>query len=190
MKKNDFVLVTTILCLFFNVSAYSSDIINVQALNSRIIMLHFDDGHVRYHQRGESRQNEWVVSEPLDVMKAVTLENYAIKSSNGFYFTLQKPVKVTRKSKGTEFTWLCQNWSQSVGCINSKPDHAKEHWIYLHLPEPLEMGKKYAISTSDIAGNGKEWEFEFTLGKNRSEAIHVNIIGYDQIGRASCRERV
>jgi hypothetical protein len=180
MKKIDFVLlITTILILLCNISSYSSDIINVQALNSRIIMLHFDDGYVRYHQRGESRQNEWVVSEPLDVLKAVTLENYTIKSSDGFYITPQKPAKVTRKSKGTEFTWLCQGYSQSVGCINSKPDHAKEHWIYLHLPEPLEMGKKYSISTSDIAGNGKEWEFEFTLEENRSEAIHVNIIGYD-----------
>jgi endoglucanase len=180
MKKIDFVLVTTtIIILLCNISSYASDIINVQALNSRIIMLHFDDGFVRYHKRGESRQNEWVVSEPLDVMKAGNVNNYTIKSSNGFYGNQQKPVKVSRKSKGTEFTWLCQNWSQSVGCINSKPDHAKEHWIYLHLPEPLETGKKYNISTGDIAGNGKEWEFEFTLEKNRSEAIHVNIIGYD-----------
>lgn len=142
-------------------------------------MLHFDDGYVRYHQRGEARQNEWVVSEPLDVLNAVKLENYTIKSSDGFYIAPQKPAKVTRKSKGTEFTWLCQGYSQSVGCINSKPDHAKEHWIYLHLPEPLEMGKKYSISSGDIAGNGNEWEFEFTLEENRSEAIHVNIIGYD-----------
>ena len=180
MKKTDFVLVTTVLLILLCSSTlYASDIINVQALNNRIIMLHFDDGYVRYHQRGESRQNEWVVSEPLDALKAVAVENYTIKSSTGFYAAPKRPDKVTRKSKGTEFTWLCQNWSQSVGCLNSKPDHAKEHFIYLHLPEPLEMGKKYAISTSDIAGNGKEWEFEFTLGKNRSEAIHVNIIGYD-----------
>jgi hypothetical protein len=168
-----------LLIVIFGNTLLASDIINVQALNSRIIMLHFDDGFVRYHQRGESRQNEWVVSVPLDVNKAGSLENYTIKGSDGIYISPQKPVKVTRKSKGTEFTWLCQGWSQSVGCLNSKPDHAKEHWIYLHLNEPLEMGKKYAISTSDIAGNGKEWELEFTLEKNRSEAIHVNIIGYD-----------
>ena len=160
-------------------SLNASDLVNVAALNSNIIILHFDDGYVRYHQRGEARQNEWVISEPLDVMKAVTLENYAIKSSEGLYITPQNPVKVTRKTKGTEFTWLCQNYIQNVGCSNSDPDHAKEHWIYLHLPEPLEQGKKYAVSTTDIAGNGKEWEFEFTLEKNRSEAIHVNIIGYD-----------
>ena len=176
--KSGFVIILLSVSLIAG-SLNASDIINVAALNSNIIMVHFDDGYVRYHQRGESRQNEWVVSEPLNALKAVTLENYTIKSSDGFYAAPQKPAKVTRKTKGTEFTWLCQSWSQSVGCINSKPDHAKEHWIYLHLPEPLEMGKKYAVSTGDIAGNGKEWEFEFTLEKNRSEAIHVNIVGYD-----------
>ena len=160
-------------------SLNASDIVNIAALNSNIIVLHFDDGYVRYHQRGESRQNEWVVSEPLNVIKAVTLENYTIKGSDGLYITPQKPVKVTRKTQGTEFTWLCQNYIQTVGCSNTDPDHAKEHWIYLHLPEPLEQGKKYAVSTTDNAGNGKEWEFEFALEKNRSEAIHVNIIGYD-----------
>ncbi len=157
----------------------ASDIINVEALNSRIILLHFDDGFVRYHQRGESRQNEWVVSEALDITKAINPSNYSIKSSEGFYSDSRNPSKVSRKSKGTEFTWLCQNYNSSVGCINSQPDHAKEHWVYLHLPEPLEMGKTYSVSTEDIAGNGKEWELEFTLEKNRCEAVHVNIVGYD-----------
>jgi len=179
MKKVEFGLVTTFLILLCNISLFASDIINVQALNNRIIMIHFDDGYARYHGRGESRQNEWVISEPLDVMKAVALENYTIKGSDDFYTTPQKPVQVTRKSKGTEFTWLCQNYIQNIGCSNSDHDHTKEHWIYLHLPEPLEQGRKYAVSTSELAGSGKEWEFEFTLKKNRSEAIHVNIIGYD-----------
>lgn len=167
-----------ILTLFSGVS-HSSDIINVEALNSRIIVLHFDDGYVRYHKRGESRQNEWIVAEPLDIAKAVVPSNYKIESADGFYANPQIPLKISRKSKGTEFSWLCQNWSQTVGCVNTKPDHTKEHWVYLYLPEPLEMGKKYSISTSDIAGNGNEWELDFTLEKNRTEAIHVNIIGYD-----------
>ncbi len=157
----------------------ASDIINIEALNSKIILLHFDDGYVRYHKKGESRQNEWVVSEPLVVEKAMIANNYQIVSSEGYYSNPQNPGKVTRKSKGTEYTWLCENWSQLVGCVNTSPDHAKEHWIYLHLNEPLEMGKKYTILTNDIAGNGNEWELNFTLEKNRTEAVHVNIIGYD-----------
>ena len=164
--------------VYFEKRSNASDIVNVEALNSRIIMLHFDDGYVRYHQRGEARQNEWVVAEPLDILKAVNILNYSVKSDDGFYSNQKNPLKITRKSKGTEFTWLCQNWT-STGCVNSKTDHAKEHWIYLQLPEPLEMGKVYTVFTNDIAGNGKEWEIDFTPEKNRTEAVHVNIIGYD-----------
>jgi hypothetical protein len=164
--------------VYFEKKSNASDIVNIEALNSRIIMLHFDDGYVRYHQRGEARQNEWVVAEPLDILKAVNILNYSIKSDEGFYSNQKNPVKITRKSKGTEFTWLCQNWT-STGCVNSKPDHAKEHWIYLQLPEPLESGKKYTISTGNVAGNGSIWEINFTPEKNRTEAVHVNLIGYD-----------
>lgn len=157
----------------------SSDIIYVYALNSQIIVLHFDDGYVEYHKRGESRQKDRVVHQPLDITEAVKTENYFIKSTEGYYSEVKNPSKIERKSKGTEFTWLCQGWSQTTGCINSAPDHSKEHWLYLHLPEPLELGKTYTISTGDVAGNGSEWELNFSLEKNRTEAVHVNLVGYD-----------
>lgn len=157
----------------------ASDIVDVSALNDKIIVLHFDDGFVRYHQRGESRQNEWIVADPLDIIKAVTRTNYTIKSTSGFYSIPRNPEVITRKSKGTEYSWLCRNYVANMGCVNSVPDHASEHWIYLHLNEPLESGKTYTISTSNVAGNGSEWELEFTIEKNRTEAIHVNLVGYD-----------
>jgi len=171
--------VSFIFLIFFFKTFYASDIIYCGALNSKIIMLHFDDGYVRYHQKGESRNNEWVVSDPLDFTKAVEILNYSIKGTTGFYSNSQNPVKIERKSKGTEFTWLCSNWSQSTGCSNPQADHAKEHWLYLYLQEPLQEGEKYILNTNNIAGNGKEWEFEFNLQENRSEAIHVNLVGYD-----------
>lgn len=157
----------------------ASDLVDYGALNSRVIFLHFDDGYVRYHQKGESRSNEWVVYEPLDVVKAGITTSYKINSENGFYSSPANPLKIERKTKGTEFTWLCTGWSTTTGCINSQPDHAKEHWIYLYLPEPLEMGQKYTISTGDVAGNGDSWDFEFSLEGNRSEAVHINLNGYD-----------
>jgi len=156
-----------------------SDIIDVFALNSQIIVLHFDDGYVEYHKRGESRQKDRVVHQPIDISEAVKQENYFIGSTEGFYSEARNPLKVERKSKGTEFTWLCQGWSQTTGCINSAPDHSKEHWLYLHLPQPLEMGEIYTISTGQVAGNGSEWELYFSLEKNRTEAVHVNLVGYD-----------
>ena len=172
------ILVTLIFVVYW-LQGNSSDIVNVFALNSQIIVLHLDDGYVEYHKSGESRQNDKVVHQPLDITEVVKPVNYFIKSTDGFYSNAQNPVKIERKSKGTEFTWLCQGWSQTTGCINSAPDHAKEHWLYLHLPEPLEMGKTYNISTGDVAGNGSKWELDFSLEKNRTEGIHVNLVGYD-----------
>ena len=157
----------------------ASDIIYAGALNSNVIMIHFDDGFVRYHKKGEARQNEWVTSLPLDINKAQLISNYEIKGGTGFYSTPKNPVKIERKSKGTEFTWLCENWSGTTGCVNGNDDHAKEHWIYLTLPEPLKMGETYEINTTNLAYNGNSWKIHFTLTGNRSEAIHVNIIGYN-----------
>ncbi len=170
-----------LLLLFLNLPrvAIASDLIDFGALNKNIILLHFDDGYVRYHQKGEARSNEWVVSEPLNITEAENTANYQISGNSGFYSSPQHPVKIERKSKGTEFTWLCQNWVNGQGCVNGADDHAKEHWIYLFLPESLEEGKTYKISTADVAGNGGTREFEFSLEKNRSEAIHVNLVGYD-----------
>ena len=70
--------------VYFEKKSNASDIVNVEALNSRIILIHFDDGYVRYHQRGEARQNEWVVAEPLDILKAGNVLNYSIKSDEFF----------------------------------------------------------------------------------------------------------
>ncbi|WP_372949069.1 glycoside hydrolase family 9 protein [Mariniphaga sp.] len=169
-----------ILFFFFAIIiAKASDVVEVFALNSKIVVIQFKDGYVEYHKRNEPRQKDRVVHQPLVISEAVKTENYFIKSTEGYYSEVKNPLKVERKSKGTEFTWLCQGWSQTTGCINSAPDHSKEHWLYLHLPEPLEMGKTYNISTGDVAGNGSDWELNFNLEKNRTEAIHVNLVGYD-----------
>jgi endoglucanase len=159
--------------------ANSSDVVQVFALNSRIIVVHFDDGYVNYHKKGQTRQADRAVSEPLDYTVADSPGNYTITSDSGFYAAERKPLKIERKSKGTEFTWLCQGWSHSTGCINTLPDHVKEHWVYLHLEEPLEPNQIYKISTGNAAGNGDEWELNFNLIENRTEAIHVNLVGYD-----------
>lgn len=170
-----------ILILLLAKTGVASDVVNVFALNSRVIVIHFDDGFVRYHKKGETRQTEWVIAEPLDILKAANAGNYEISGGDGFYKTPQKPASVSRKSKGTEFTWLCTNYSSSVGCVNSVPDHVKEHWIYLHLQQPLQMGNNYTITTRDVAGNGTNWPLDFTLAGNRSEAVHVNLVGYDPV---------
>ena len=90
------------------------------------------------------------------------------------------PIDIGRKSKGTDFTWLCQSYSDSVGCTNTDADHAKEHWIYLYLDNPMQPGNTYTISTGELAANGNSYEllYDPKLASSRSEAVHVNMIGY------------
>jgi hypothetical protein len=62
--------------------------------------------------------------------------------------------------------------------VNTRPDHTKEHWIYLFLPEPMKRGKTYLLGTGSLASNGREWKVVFEETKARSEAVHVNLLGY------------
>ena len=110
---------TFLIGLFWFVNnSNASDIINVEALNSRIILIHFDDGYVRYHQQGESRQNEWVISEPLNITKATNIGNYEIRSNEGYYTNPKNPVRFRANQKEQNLhgyakimvanCWLCK----------------------------------------------------------------------------------
>ena len=174
-------LLTAVALLGLSLSGHASDIVEVIPLTDRIIMVHFDDGYVRHHRKGEARGNEWVIQDPLNVALATQLGSYTISSSDDANFGGGVlPVDIGRKSKGTDFTWLCQNYNDSVGCINTDADHAKEHWLYLYLDNPMQPGNTYTISTGELAANGNSYELQYDpkLASSRSEAVHVNIIGY------------
>lgn len=156
----------------------ASDIVEVLPLTDQIIMIHFDDGYAVYHQAGQARSNERVVVELLNASEAVKPSSYLLKSDDDQnYISGEKPSDIGRKTWGVEFTWMCQNWGAN-GCNNSGPDHVEDHWIYLFLPAALQPGKKYTLQTGALANNGNEWRFTFDEQKLRSEAVHVNQIGY------------
>jgi hypothetical protein len=169
----------TMILQFATAPAKASDIVEVLPLTRDIVMLHFYDGYALYHKNGQPRSNEWVVGVPLNVAQAQIAGNYLIYSADdGAYQPPLSPSSVGRKSKGAEFTWMCQSWDGSEGCINSDPDRVLEHWLYLVLPDPMQSGKTYTISTGTLAGNGSEWTITFDESNIRSEAVHVNMIGY------------
>ncbi|MGB3778098.1 MAG: cellulase N-terminal Ig-like domain-containing protein, partial [Tunicatimonas sp.] len=174
-------LLAAVALLGLSLTGRASDIVEVIPLTDRIIMVHFDDGYVRHHQKGEARNNEWVIQDPLNVALATQLGSYTISSAGDSNFGGGvQPSDIGRKSKGTDFTWLCQDYNDEVGCINSDADHAKEHWIYLYLDEPMQSGSTYTITTGDLAANGNSYEllYDPKLVSSRSEAVHVNMIGY------------
>lgn len=164
-----------IFLLLFSFHASAAEIVAVQMIHRQLLMVHIDDGYVRHHQLGEMRSNEWVIGEALNVEQATQLDNYLLSSSeDAAYATAQSPIQIYRKSKPTDFTWLCQTWNN--GCINSDRDHASEHWIYLSLPEPLQEGTAYELNISGWTDSA--YTLLFNSQVYRSEAVHTNLLGY------------
>jgi endoglucanase len=158
-------------------SSAASDLIDISPLTNQILVLHYKDGYAVYHQKGQRRSNEYVVLEPLNNDIADQKSTYTITSPDDeFYQTARHPIEIGRKSKGTEFTWICQSWNN--GCINSQPDHVKEHWIYLFLPEKLKNNQRYNLDINQVAGKKNAWSFIFDETELISPSIHTNMLGY------------
>ncbi|MEK7475752.1 MAG: glycoside hydrolase family 9 protein [Candidatus Coatesbacteria bacterium] len=155
----------------------AAEIVEVGPLTDRIVLVHFNEGHVVHHGRGQARSDERVVTSPLDAAAASRAECYEIVSGDDpAYATPRRPADVGRKSKGTDFAWFVDTWVHDRA-VNTRPDHTSEHWIYLFLSRPLVPGRAYVVRTGGLATNGREWKLAGVPGA-RSEAVHVNLMGY------------
>ncbi len=158
--------------------ARSADVVEVLPLTDSIVMVHLDEGHIQHHKRGESRNEDQVIISPLDIAQATQASSYSLASLDDKEFPSDsRPTDISRKSKGTDFAWFIDKW-ENGRAVNDRPDHTKEHWIYLFLPAKMHRGKTYVLKTGSIAKNGAEWKFVFDELKTRSEAVHVNLLGY------------
>jgi len=169
--------VAVLMALLASGAGGASDIVEVGPLTDRIVLVHFNEGHVDHHRRGQARSDERVVTSPLDAAAASRAESYEIVSDDDpAYARPRRPVDVGRKSKGTDFAWFVDTWAHDRA-VNTRPDHTSEHWIYLFLPRPLVPGRAYVVRTGGLAANGREWKLA-TASRARSEAVHVNLMGY------------
>lgn len=164
--------------LFPAVALRAAEINSVQPLTDRIVMLHFKEGHVEYHRRGQPRSADVVHIEPLNIKAASRPSSFSVSSPDDSAWAEPKePASVGRKTKGAEFAWFVDSMVNGI-TVNKRPDQVLEHWVYLELPQPMESGKTYVINTGELASNGSEWKFEFGHPDVRSEAVHVNTLGY------------
>jgi endoglucanase len=167
-----------LLLIFLCVSTISqaSVVVEVKPVTQSILLIHFDDGYAIHHKRGQQRTQESVVISPLDIIKAMLKTSYMLSSvSDANYSTSLNPIDIGRKSKPTEFALLCQTYNN--GCINTDPDHAKEHWVYLFLPFVMKSGVSYKLTLDGLATTNTV-DFIYSEVEMHSETIHVNNIGY------------
>ncbi|HEX7901468.1 MAG TPA: glycoside hydrolase family 9 protein [Planctomycetota bacterium] len=147
-------------------------------LTDRVLMVHVKEGSAIHHQKGQRRdEGEKVVITPLDVAAASRAEAWTVTCPDDPAFAKGvHPRKVGRKSKGTDFAWMVQGWDAANNrTVNKDPDHAKDHWLYLDLPQPLTSGKTYTVRSD--AGVGP-LTLAYGVDTSRSEAVHVNLLGY------------
>lgn len=159
-------------CLIISAVSFASDVVEVIPLKSDILVVHLDDGHVDYHQKGEPRNADVLVVDPVDSVTCNAPGTYSITSPDDpNYSSAKSPTSLGRKSKAMEFAMGAPLGS----------DFAREHWVYLQLPTPMQPGKTYVLNTGSLAKNGSQWTMKFDAATARSEAIHVNILGYSTL---------
>jgi endoglucanase len=174
MKKN---ILSVILCFFLS-SFYSiaSDIKGVYTVSSYIVVVHFDDGYTTRQKINEPIYNESAVVDELNVVNADKVLSYLLSSSDDPLFVNSvSPNSVGRKTYATDYARKCDEYNP---CRSATPNRANEHWVYLYFANPLSNGKTYTINTGNLAKNKSSVTFTYTNNNSRTEAIHVNPMGY------------
>ena len=164
-------LFSAVALFMLSLSSFASDIVEVVFITNRVILVHFDDGKVKHHTAGQSIFADVLTDSPLNITNAVNKTNYRLLSvEDANYAVAKNPDSLGRKTKATEFALSSFK--------PTKKDYAFEHWVYLFLPSPVVNGKKYTLTTSNLASNTNSFLLEFNDLQKQSEAVHVNIIGY------------
>lgn len=164
---------------------HASDWIQTLPLTDKILVLYFDDGYIQHYGYHQQSSACVTFNSPLDISKAMLTGSYTISSPDDASFAGGvQPVSVGRKSKGQDFSRKCL-WRQSVlynechgGATICDNDFIFEHFVYLELPHALQQGKKYVITLSGLATNYNSDTLVFDVTRVRSDAVHVNQIGF------------
>ena len=175
MKKN--LLFAALVLLVLPFSADATKLVGFKVIDKDYLMLHFRDGEVRYrddgtgksaylgHSFAEGDDTLLVFGQRLDCAKAAEAVRWRISSPDDRRFATQLPVEVWRKSKP-------MNTDHNL-------DSELDHWIFLRLPRGMRQGCTYTVTVPEgIGSDTAEVSVLFDIWNSRSEAIHVNILGY------------
>lgn len=157
----------------------ASKIVEFQTLDEEHLMIRCQDAWVHHDEdtgpiekrMHDSRPNDRieVFGKPLDLTLAQGGYMSLSSKDDPSYRVPLAPVKVYRKTKVSGTAW---KWPD--------PDLTYEHTLYLKLPRKLVQGRSYTLKLSPLLNLDKsEQAFTFDVFKNLSEALHVNMIGFD-----------
>jgi endoglucanase len=160
-----------------NANSQNSLTLEMFPVTSNILMLHLDEGYVDYAELGEPLNGDIVIKSPLDTITSMSQNTYTLYSANDPNFDIPNhPMDVFRKSKASDYANIC-DWT-GWECSPNDDYVVQEHWIYLHLNNSLQQGASYELTIENIGSGQQTINFVYEPDNMRSEAVHVNLIGY------------
>ncbi|HYE98155.1 MAG TPA: cellulase N-terminal Ig-like domain-containing protein, partial [Planctomycetota bacterium] len=154
------------------------DSAELQALSDGWLVVRVVDGHVVHRGKGQKNSDEKAVVRRIDAARADRPETWTIASTDDpAYAGGRRPSRVGRKTQGCDFAGIVEGWKDGR-TVNTSPDHALEHAIYLALPSPLRRGSTYSVACGDLLPGAPPLSLRYDEAMSRSEAVHVNLVGY------------
>ena len=178
MKQKQLFSVLALLCtVMLPAQLKATKYITTKVIDKEYLVIQFRDGEVRYrddatgpsaylgHSFAEGDDTLKVFGQRLDAKIAAEAAKWTISSCDDKTFGSLQPLAVYRKSKpmNTDHTLTSEN----------------DHWLFLKLPKAMKQGCTYTVSIPEGMGSdAKQGEVKFDIYNSMSEAVHVNIIGY------------
>ncbi len=157
---------TILLCLllsnFFSAYMQAADIIFVSPVKSDVLLLYFREG-----EKNTSECQGYATSGCPDIWNSGPLDATAAKNAGTYFIT---------STDDEDYTSAVN--PSSIGYKSKREAALGTYWVYLQLPESLKEGHSYTIQWGSLASNKSSETFVFKSRDLRSEAIHVNQVGY------------
>jgi endoglucanase len=178
--------------LFFaNPSRQSTKLIDVSVLDKEYLTVSLVEGEVLFKDDGkgplafrgaENNKDDNRVEKygTLNIDEAMKAANWTIISSDdpAYQNKGKNPSHVFRKSKINGMAQM--DWNSAANDFHYETPMG--HAFYLRLPTSLQEGKQYKLVIgSSILPEEKSAAFAFDTVQQRSEAIHLNLLGYMDI---------
>ena len=167
------VVLASLIMLAFTGSVTAANLEEILPLTNKIIMLKFVDGTIDQHGLGELRSDDRVnlfAGGRINESLARTLSTYGITStSDGNYSSAVNPIDIGYNVR------IEQTWDEDR---YGRPTEVRTTYVYLFLPNAMKDGNNYTVSTGSLASNRSSISITFNDRWSRSEAVHVNNLGY------------
>jgi hypothetical protein len=148
---------------------------SVSVLDRDYLVVHVLDGEV-VHNEGVGETVRRFTPE-LDAAAAVQTGSWTLMSADDASYGSagQHPLACHRKKKLSGHAQM--EWVDASG--DYRYEYTYQHWIYLKLPSPLQQGASYTLEIAPaVNGDVATASLTFDVFKTRSEAVHVNLVGY------------